>query len=806
MLSNLRRFGLNLPPVSICLLALACCGVLLGTNPASAKLIGELVDVSQDFQDRDSTYFVAGPITKFDAQTGEGELRWQRYVRQPSLSFNKLDTPFVRGDSTEFPGTQYDRDPQLPFAISFIDSRTVRLRFASRETPFKERESLMIPGKLPSDGSWKVAEKEGTITYSSNAGRVEIVKRPWQIRFYDADGKLLTQTQTLSDPATFSAPTPFSFVRRARDLGRSMAASFKLSPDEKIFGCGESFTRLNKRGQKIVLYVRDAMGAQSQRMYKPIPFFLSSRGYGMFVHTSAPTTFDFGQDFDQSNVIYTGDEELDLFVFLGSPKQVLEEYTAVTGRSPMPPLWSFGLWMSRITYNSEAQVRDVAQKLREHKIPADVIHLDTGWFTTDWQCDFQFDPTRFPTPAKMISDLAKDGFRISMWQLPYFTSKNALYRDAAAKGYFVKNAGGELPFEDGIIDMSNPEAQAWYEGMLTGLLKLNVGAIKVDFGEDSPLDGQYASGRSGWYEHNLYPLRYNKLVSDLTEKLTGNRIIWARSAWAGSQRYPLHWGGDAENTDSAMAASLRAGLSFGLSGFTYWSNDAGGFVGKAPRDLYRRWLPFCALISHTRCHGAPPREPWEYDEAFTDDFRHTMEMRYRLIPYIYAQAKDSSDHGFPLVRALFFEFPDDPTSWLIEDEYMLGSDLLVAPLFVEGDQRDVYLPPGDWIDYQTEKKYEGGRWHEIAAGEVPIVVLARSGAVIPRAEVAQNTDDINWEDLELRVFSADGSPATGLVALPAGNAHEVRVAQVSDGKFAVENDPLGGDVRWRVTKAGAAQP
>jgi alpha-D-xyloside xylohydrolase len=296
------------------------------------------------------------------------------------------------------------------------------------------------------------------------------------------------------------------------------------------------------------------------------------------------------------------------------------------------------------------------------------------------------------------------------------------------------------------------------------------------------------------------------LVSDLTEKLTGNRIIWARSAWAGSQRYPLHWGGDAENTDSAMAASLRAGLSFGLSGFTYWSNDAGGFVGKAPRDLYRRWLPFCALISHTRCHGAPPREPWEYDEAFTDDFRHTMEMRYRLIPYIYAQAKDSSDHGFPLVRALFFEFPDDPTSWLIEDEYMLGSDLLVAPLFVEGDQRDVYLPPGDWIDYQTEKKYEGGRWHEIAAGEVPIVVLARSGAVIPRAEVAQNTDDINWEDLELRVFSADGSPATGLVALPAGNAHEVRVAQVSDGKFAVENDPLGGDVRWRVTKAGAAQP
>ena len=277
-------------PRSLCL-AVAVFGVMAHES-ATAKLIGDLVDVSEDFRDNNSTFFVAGPITKFDAKTGEGELRWQRYVRQPSLSFNKLDTPFVRGNSTEFPGTQYDRDPQLPFAISFVGPQTVRLRFASRDTPLKERESLMIAGKLPSDDSWKaeVDEKSGKITYTSSGGRVEIVKDPWQIRFYDASGKLLTQTQTLSDPATFSAPTPFSFVRRARDLGRSMAASFTLSPDEKIFGCGESFTRLNKRGQKIVLYVRDANGVQSQRMYKPIPFFMSSRGYGMFVHTIAPTT------------------------------------------------------------------------------------------------------------------------------------------------------------------------------------------------------------------------------------------------------------------------------------------------------------------------------------------------------------------------------------------------------------------------------------------------------------------------------------------------------------------------------------
>ncbi len=765
--------------------------------------MGELVDVSQDFQDRDSTYFVAGPITRFDAKTGAGELRWQRYVRQPSLSFNKLDTPFVRGQSTEFPGTEYDRDPVVPFEISFIDPRTVRLRFATRNTPLKERESLMLAGELPKDDHWRMTEPDGKITYTSTAGRVEIVKDPWQIRFYDANGKLLTQTQTLKDPDTFSAPIPFSFVRRARDLGHSMAASFRLAPDEKIFGCGESFTRLNKRGQKIILYVRDAMGAQSQRMYKPIPFFLSSRGYGMFVHTSAPTTFDFGQDFDQSNVIYTGDDELDLFVFLGTPKQVLEEYTGITGRSPVPPLWSFGLWMSRITYNSEAQVRDVAQKLREHKIPADVIHLDTGWFKTDWECDFKFDKQRFPDPAKMISDLGKEGFHISMWQLPYFTSKNALFADAAAKGYFVNGAGGQHPNEDGIIDMSNPAARAWYEGLLTGLLKLNVGAIKVDFGEDSPLEGVYASGRTGWYEHNLYPLRYNKTVADLTEKLHGEHIIWARSAWAGSQRYPLHWGGDAENTDSAMAATLRAGLSFGLSGFTYWSNDAGGFVGKAPRDLYRRWLPFAALISHTRCHGAPPREPWEYDEAFTDDFRHAIDLRYRLIPYIYAEAKDSSAHGYPMIRTLFFEFPDDPTSWLVEDQYMFGSNLLVAPLFSEGDARNVYLPPGDWIDFQTGKKYEGGKWQEITAGVVPIILLARAGSAIPLAAVAQNTGAINWDKLELRVFGSNAGRATGRVALPEGAVHELKLSRTDDGKYELDRNPLEGDVDWNVTTPAA---
>jgi alpha-D-xyloside xylohydrolase len=580
-----------------------------------------------------------------------------------------------------------------------------------------------------------------------------------------------------------------------------MAASLELAHDEKIFGCGESFTRLDKRGQKVIAYLRDAMGAQTGQMYKPIPFYLSSRGYGVFVHTSTPVTFDFGHDFDESSVIYSGDESLDLFVFLGDPKEIVSEYTAITGRSPVPPLWSFGLWMSRITYDSEQQVRDVATKLREREIPCDVIHIDTGWFETDWQCDFKFAPSKFPDPRSMITDLRDEGFRVSLWQLPYFTSKNALFDEAVEKGLFVKNAGGQLPAEDGVLDFSNPDAVTWYEDKLKGLLDLGVAAIKVDFGEDAPLAGVYASGRTGYYEHNLYPLRYNQLVGELTKQVTGENIIWARSAWAGSQRYPIHWGGDAENTDSAMAATLRAGLSLGLCGFTYWSHDAGGFVDTAPRNLYGRWLPFAALTSHTRCHGAPPREPWEYDEPFVEEFRAAIEMKYRLMPYIYAQAVASSERGHPLVRTLFFEFPDDPASWLVEDQYMFGSELLVAPMFSDTTSRTVYLPPGGWIDYQTGTAHEGGRWLDLSPGAVPCIVLVRDGAALPHAALAQSTNDIDWNAIELRVFAREPAPAVATIAKPGSELQTLRIVPDDAGNYVVSDDTSGGET-WTVSRVG----
>ncbi len=728
-----------------------------------SRVLNQAVDVSAEFGKLENNVFVATDVVAFDLASGTGTLRWKRHSRKPRLAFVQTTVPLEEKKSWEFP-PQYEEDPVLPFEIAFVSSRTIRLRLRARAATGAAAPSLMLAAEPGRSTAWQPRQEEGRIVWRGPHGSLTLLHNPWRLEFHDPTGRLLTETRQMGDTKCLSnaSSVPFSFIRRAEDLGRQFAASFRLAPDEKLFGCGESFTRLNKRGQKVVLWTCDAYGVQTPAMYKPIPFFLSSRGYGMFVHASTPMTFDFGQAYDSTTTLHVGDDELDLFVFLGSPREILSEYTALTGRSPMPPVWSFGLWMSRITYKSETEIRDVAARLRQHRIPCDVIHLDTGWFETDWQCDYRFSTTRFADPAKMIRDLRAQGFRISLWQLPYFTPTNPLYREAVARGYVVRDASGQSASEDAVLDFSNPAAVRWYQGLLAGLLKMGVGAIKVDFGEAGPLAGQYASGRTGWYEHNLYPLRYNQAAADITREVTGENIIWARSAWAGSQRYPLHWGGDAENTDGGMAATLRGGLSLGLCGFSFWSHDIGGFVQKSPEAIYRRWLPFGMLTSHSRCHGAPPKEPWHYSESFTEAFRAAVELKYRLMPYVIAQAKESAANGWPLLRTLFFEFPQDPTAWLIEDEYFFGSDILVAPLMEETNGRQVYLPPGTWIDYQTRQAWPGGQWHWIAPEKIPCVILVRAGAVVPHAPLAPCTDQIAWDRVEPVVFPD-----------PAGKTHQI---------------------------------
>ncbi|MGD8786405.1 MAG: alpha-xylosidase, partial [Phycisphaerales bacterium] len=707
----------------------------------SQFLLNEVVDISADFRNFSNTYYCADRLSKFDPATGRGEITYLRHEYSTRQAFNNMLGVLSPVPANEFPTVEYAESPSFPFAVDFVSARTVRIRTVSRYQVKRSRPSLMlVDGKAPRDkSSWKYEKIAGGHCYKSPYGSVIITENPWHIEFRDAEGRMLTRTIHMEDDSeTFTPLLPFSFVRRAADYSTSMAAVFRLLPNEMIFGCGESFTEFNKRGQKVVLYADDSNGAQNETMYKPIPFYMSSRGYGVFMHTSSPITCDFGKYYSGVNSMMIGDDELDLFVFLGQPKDILDEYTNLTGKAAMPPLWSFGFWMSRITYFSEKEGREVTKKLRDNRIPSDVIHFDTGWFETDWRCDYQFSKSRFDDAAKMMADFKEMGFRTCLWQLPYFVPKNTLFPEIIEKGLFVKDRKGNLPFEDAVLDFSNPEAVQWYQDKIAGLLRQGVSVIKVDFGEAAPADGIYASGRTGFYEHNLYPLRYNKAVAEITKEITGDTIIWARSAWAGSQRYPVHWGGDPANTDSAMTATLRAGLSMGLSGFSFWAHDIGGFVKSCPEDLYRRWTPFGMLTSHTRSHGAPPTEPWEYGVDFMNAFRKACEMKYKLMPYIYAQAKDCSERGLPMMRALFVEYPNDPGSWRVDDQYLFGSDILVAPLLESVNSRDVYLPPGWWIDYQTGNVYAGG-WHHIKAGDIPVVVLVRDGTVIPHIGLAQST-------------------------------------------------------------------
>ncbi|MBQ0047609.1 MAG: alpha-xylosidase [Prevotellaceae bacterium] len=738
----------------------------LTTNNGIQYLQGQSIDLSGQFSDFSNIYFFADSLVSFDTATGKGVLKWKREQLMPRQAFNANTYLHQPLQMLDFPNTAYDNDPELQFSIEPVDARTVRVRVLT--TPIVPKDNYdddpMLVGK-PADGSaqWKKVKTADGVKYTSAEGSIEVKAYPWRIILRDKNGKELTHTRTWNDnDSTQVKVPPFMFMKRGSDNSRAINPVFSLAPGERIYGCGESFTSLNKVGQKVNLTVVDPQGPETPEMYKPIPFFFSNKGYGMFMHTGAPVTCDFGQSYIGATKLFMADEEMDFFIFFGEPKDILTAYTNIVGRPEMPPLWSFGTWQSRITYFSQEEGLGVCKKLRDLKIPTDVIHFDTGWFGVDWQCDYQFAKDRFENPTKMLSQMKKDGFHVCLWQLTYFTPKNKYFNEIVDKKLCVTNGKGQLPVEDAVLDFTNPETVKWYQEKLAGLLKQGVGVIKADFGEAAPyFNGVYHNGKTGLYEHNLYPVRYNKAAYDIIKQTNnGEGIIWARSAWAGSQRYPLHWGGDAATTNTGLAGDLKGGLSIGMSGFCFWSNDMGGFVTKSPENLYRRWLPYGFLTSHSRAHGVDT-EPWLYNDEFVDYYRECAEMKYKLMPYVYAQAKLCTEKGWPMQRALLLEYPDDPGAWQVEDEYMFGSQMLVAPMLEDGTGRNVYLPgKGKWIDYQTGKVYSAG-WQYIECGKLPIVMLVKDGSAIPHVPVAQSTDKIEWDKVEWKNYKADAQSCKG---------------------------------------------
>ncbi len=614
---------------------------------------------------------------------------------------------------------------------------------------------------------WQVADASGTVRARLNLRDPEtdhwsdlVPPSPFspELSFFpDAHREISFSAYDQFFPARQDA-FPLAWVEKNGSCDRA-TMSFRAEPDEMFAGTGERFGKMDLSGQTVQLKNMDAQGVNSRRTYKNIPFFISSRMYGVFMHTSAYGKISLADHSTRSIQLLVEENLLDVFLIGGdSPEEILRMYRRLTGFPAMPPAWSFGTWMSRMSYFSAEEVNRVCERMREEGFPADVIHLDTGWFRKDWLCEWTFNRERFPDPPAFIAGLKKNGFRVSLWQMPYIAAEAEQHEEALKKNYIGKRGAGRMKSGsdfsamdyEGTIDFTNPEAVKWYRGLLKNLLDMGVACIKTDFGEDIHMDAEY-HGMEASRLNNLYALLYQKTAFEVTREVTGQGIVWARAGWAGCQRYPVHWGGDAACTWDGMAGSLKGGLHLGLSGFGFWSHDVPGFHGLPdfmnaviPDELYVRWTQFGVFTSHLRYHGTSKREPWHF-RSVAGIVRKWLRLRYALLPYILDQAEKVTRTGYPMLRALVFHHPGDRQCWTIHDQYYFGDEFLVAPVMNSLNRRDVYLPEGDWVNLFTGEKLSGGRWIkdlQVPLEELP--VWARPGAKIPVfPEKIDCTDEYN---------------------------------------------------------------
>ena len=546
-----------------------------------------------------------------------------------------------------------------------------------------------------------------------------------------------------------------SFIERYNEPAK-VSISFHAKPDEKFVGTGERFCKMDLAGHTFQLKNQDGQGVNNKRTYKNIPFYLSSEMYGMFLHTSAYCKFSMADFSTRSVQLLVEEPILDIFL-IGeeNPEKIMFRYKQLTGFPTVPPLWSYGVWMSRMTYFSEDEVNEICDRMRAEDFPCDVIHLDTGWFKTDWLCEWKFNPERFPDPKRFVSRLKDNGYRVSLWQMPYIAADAEQFEEAKANKYMSildsKKEQGGSNFSNldyaGTIDFTYPKAVEWYKNLLRELLEMGVVCIKTDFGEEIHLDAKYHN-MAPELLNNLYALLYQKAAFEVTKEVAGDGVVWARAGWAGCQRYPIHWGGDAAASWDGMAGSLKGGLHLGLSGFGFWSHDVPGFHGVpnfmnsvVPDDLYVRWTQFGVFTSHIRYHGTSKREPYHYPNI-SDIVRKWWKLRYALLPYILEQSELTTTTGYPVLRALLMHHPADKMCWHIDDQYYFGDDFLVAPIMNSENTRDVYLPEGIWVNFFTGEITQGGCWlnnFEAVMEEMPVWV--KKGALIPMYPEAVNCTD-----------------------------------------------------------------
>jgi alpha-D-xyloside xylohydrolase len=601
----------------------------------------------------------------------------------------------------------------------------------------------------------EVAETDDGVGLTAGDLRLVLQRGPLRLTLSRGDQVLLQSTTD----GTFGEQLRLPPFARA---GEGWLVAFALESGEAVFGHGEKWGPLNHRGQLVRSRVEDALGVNAEASYKNTPFAWSPRGWGLFVHTAATVTHGVGHPAwsHRSYVLDVEDDALDLFLIVGDrPATILERYTWLTGRPPRLPRWSLGAWFSRAFYEDADEVLSTARKLRAHKIPADVILLDgQAWQDNQTRFRFEFDAARYPDPKAFLDELHALNFKVCVWEYPMVSRRGPLFAEFEAKGWLLRDpATGRAVVHDwgeasldplaplqpsGLIDFTHPEAYDYWRDGHARLFELGVDAIKTDFGEQVPRDCVAHTTAGSDEVHNAYPLLYQRCVFEATERARGQGFIFARAGWAGSQRHPTHWGGDPQADWEALAASLRGGLSWGLSGGACYATDVGGFLGPPDAELYVRWAQAAIFASHLRFHGTSPREPWAFGDEAEAVVRRWVDLRYRLIPYLERCLEESEQTGMPVMRAMPLAFPGEPESFAFDTQFMFGPQLMVAPIIRPGGQVRLYLPHGQWRDFISGERFEGGRVLELSYPLESFPVFARAETEIPLGPAVQHTGEL----------------------------------------------------------------
>lgn len=600
-----------------------------------------------------------------------------------------------------------------------------------------------------------IEENDETVSFTSGKLTARVQKgENWRVDYVAEDGRVLTSSA-------------FRGMGRAldKDTGKTyMSDSLMLDVGECVYGLGERFAAYVKNGQSIDMWNADG-GTASEQTYKNIPFYMTNRGYGVFVEDTSDVSFEVASE-KVERVQFSAEGETIVYdvIYGGTPKAVLDGYTALTGRPALMPAWSFGLWLSTsfTTNYDEKTATSFIQGMEDRDIPLSVFHFDCFWMKGFNWCDFTWDEETFPDPVGMLKRYHDRGLHLCCWINPYIGQASPLFREGMEHGYLLKKTNGDVWQTDlwqagmGILDVTNPDARAWYCDHLRKILRMGVDCLKTDFGERIPVkDIAYFDGKDPLHMHNYYTFLYNKMVFDLLkeERGEGEAILFARSATAGSQQFPVHWGGDNSASYISMAETLRAGLSMSHSGFGFWSHDISGFEQTAPADVYKRWAAFGLLSSHSRLHGSSSyRVPWLFDEESCDVVRKFTRLKCRLMPYLYGAAVEAHEHGTPMMRPMMLEFPDDPACDTLDRQYMMGESLLVAPVFHADSHVDYYLPDGLWTSLLDGRKVQGGHWQKETHDFLSLPLMVRPGTVLPMGKHDDRPDYDYTDGLELHVY------------------------------------------------------